>query len=795
MTEIFLKKIVIILIFCGCCLTSTAQNKNYAVSGEVKDSSGQTLMGAGVTIAELKKTTIVNADGSFLFRDVKEGIYTFLVSHVGYTSNKRIIEVAKDVTGVAFMLEADALSLKTVAVYGYSATQLANRQAYNVKAIDAKQLHNSTADVAAVLDRVSGVRLRQTGGVGSDFNLSINGFSGNRIRFFLDGVAMENFGPAFQINNIPINLAERVEVYKGVVPVWLGSDALGGAVNIVTGQGMRNFIDASYSFGSFNTHRSYVNTGITSKNGFTAKLSLFQNYSDNDYKVKVDVADIRTGAYTRNASVRRFHDTYHNETAIAQLGVVDRKWADQLLFGITLGQYYKEIQSGARLVAVFGALHTRGNIVTPNFKFQKKNAWIKGLDVALNANYNLGREQLIDTVPARFGWRGDSIRFSGTGGERNYSHYQYKNNAANASATISYALAGGHQLSLNTVYTHFDRQGSDVLFPNQRQYQLPQKMGKNVSGLSYQYASSEKWSATVFGKLIHQNAYTTLMSNAISDPLDTLYNDATVNRSKIGYGLATSYLFRKGLQMKFSYEKTNRLPEPDDIYGDFISKLGNWNIKPESSDNVNLGLNYRFGIGESHFFDLSTTGIYSRAKDYIYYTFDRSQLYITPQNLEGVSNLGLESEFRYSYGKRLTAGLNMTYQNIRNQQKYLPGSQIKNEMYNNRIPNIPYLFGNADASLFFKDLAKKDDRLSIGYNLQYIHEFFLFWQGAKRVDSEFLVPTQLAHDINVIYATSGGRYNVALECKNLSNVILYDNFSLQKPGRAFYLKLRYFIGQ
>ncbi|WP_350340028.1 hypothetical protein [Paraflavitalea speifideaquila] len=38
---------------------------------------------------------------------------------------------------------------------------------------------------------------------------------------------MDNFGSSFQINNIPINFAERVEVYKGVVPVWLGSDALG----------------------------------------------------------------------------------------------------------------------------------------------------------------------------------------------------------------------------------------------------------------------------------------------------------------------------------------------------------------------------------------------------------------------------------------------------------------------------------------------------------------------------------------------------------------------------------------
>lgn len=51
-------------------------------------------------------------------------------------------------------------------------------------------------------------------------------------------------------------MAERIEVYKGVVPISLGGDALGGAVNIVTKQNMRKYIDASYSIGSFNTHKA-----------------------------------------------------------------------------------------------------------------------------------------------------------------------------------------------------------------------------------------------------------------------------------------------------------------------------------------------------------------------------------------------------------------------------------------------------------------------------------------------------------------------------------------------------------
>ena len=35
---------------------------------------------------------------------------------------------------------------------------------------------------------------------------------------------------------IPVNYAERIEVYKGVVPVGFGTDALGGVINIITGK-------------------------------------------------------------------------------------------------------------------------------------------------------------------------------------------------------------------------------------------------------------------------------------------------------------------------------------------------------------------------------------------------------------------------------------------------------------------------------------------------------------------------------------------------------------------------------
>lgn len=99
----------------------------------------------------------------------------------------------------------------------------------------------------------------------------------------------DGVGGSFSLNSIPINFAERIEVYRGVVPVGFGTDALGGVINIVTGNKRRTFVDASYSYGSFNTHKSYVNVGHTADNGFTFEINAFQNYSDNNYWIDTPV--------------------------------------------------------------------------------------------------------------------------------------------------------------------------------------------------------------------------------------------------------------------------------------------------------------------------------------------------------------------------------------------------------------------------------------------------------------------------------------------------------------------------
>lgn len=300
------------------------------------------------------------------------GNYTLIVSAIGYeTFEKPVKLLAGKHNQLSVVLSPSVTELDEVVVVSNGVSRL-KRSAFNAVAVDTKSLQNSTMSLSDALTQLPGMKLRESGGVGSDMQLMMDGFGGRHVKIFIDGVPQEGVGRSFGLNNIPVNFADRIEVYKGVVPVGFGTDALGGVINIVTNRSRRKwFLDASYSYGSFNTHKSYINFGQSFKNGLTYEVNLFQNYSDNNYKIQTPVQIFNEdGTSEWNLSklytVRRFHDTYHNEAVVGKIGFTDVKWADRLMFGFTYSQMYKDIQNGVTQDVVYGGKFRDGYSLMPS---------------------------------------------------------------------------------------------------------------------------------------------------------------------------------------------------------------------------------------------------------------------------------------------------------------------------------------------------------------------------------------------------------------------------------------------
>lgn len=391
------------------------------ISGRVVSSDNGTIDLATIHLEGTPFGARTDGDGHYTI-SAPEGEYTISVSALGYKDAHRKIKVGGNgLQGLDFKLSPDVIELNAVTVTATGVGRV-KRSAYNAIAIDTRGMQNTTKNLSDALATAPRVKLRESGGVGSDMQLMVDGFSGKHVKVFIDGVPQEGVGSSFGLNNIPVSFAKRIEVYKGVVPVGFGTDALGGVINIVTEkQPRRWFADASYSYGSFNTHKSYVHFGQALKNGFTYEVNAFQNYSDNDYRVDAPVKNFDTGNFNEaeKVRVRRFHDNYHNEAVVAKAGVTGKPWADRLMVGLTYSHMYKDIQTGVRQKTVFGEKHRYGHSLMPSLEYSKRNLLVEGLNVVLTANYNRNSTVNVDTARYQYNWLGERHELNSPG-EQSY---------------------------------------------------------------------------------------------------------------------------------------------------------------------------------------------------------------------------------------------------------------------------------------------------------------------------------------------------------------------------------------
>ena len=76
----------------------------------------------------------------------------------------------------------DSVTLEDVTVIGKTKAQKLREGAFSVNAIDVNSIVSSLSNLNNIVDRTAGVKIREDGGVGSDFDLSINGMSGKSDR-------------------------------------------------------------------------------------------------------------------------------------------------------------------------------------------------------------------------------------------------------------------------------------------------------------------------------------------------------------------------------------------------------------------------------------------------------------------------------------------------------------------------------------------------------------------------------------------------------------------------------------
>lgn len=375
------------------------------------------------------------------------------------------------------------------------------------------------------------------------------------------------------------------------------------------------------------------------------------------------------------------------------------------------------------------------------------------------------------------------------------STHNLNNDNWNGTLTLNYRIARVHMLTFNHVLSAFQRDNTSLLAVEEQTDAIAKQTRKNISGLSYRLMPSEKWNFSAFGKYYRQYVAGPMAED------DTGSNYVRTSRTvdSWGYGAAGTYFILPGLQAKLSYEKAYRLPTIEEMFGDEDLESGDIGIRPEKSDNINLNLSYSRSFGK-HSVYVEGGVVYRNTKDYIQRNIQDlsgGKEGATYTNYGKVLTKGYNVSARYGFGRWLSVGGNFTQMNVRDNEKMQIGStgnSVENLGYKARIPNVPYQFADFDVNFYWRDLWKKGNMLSVTYDNQYMHSFSYYSQAIGSKNKDFMVPDQFSHNLTLSYSLKNGRYNISFECRNFTNEDLYDNFSLQKAGRAFYGKVRVHFG-
>ena len=680
----------------------------------------------------------------------------------------------------------DSVTLENVTVTGKSKTQRLREGALSVNAIDVRSLAASINSLNALVDRTAGVKIREEGGVGSDFDLSINGMSGNSVRYFIDGVPLDTKGTGVTLANLPISMIDHVDIYKGVVPTWLNSDVLGGAVNIVTNRRRKNYLDVSYGLGSYHTHKADVNGQYVLQNGLTLRPTLGVSYSKNDYVMKdVEVWDENVRKYVAQDR-RRFHDDYFSLFGQLEVGVTDKSWADEFFVHLSYNKVNKDLQTGQVQTRVIGMADRSSSAWSIGARYQKREFLLKKLSASLSFSHTWDHSITTDTARRQYDWNGDYIKSSRNEiNGRALSQRHFKRPMTNVKADLKYTFNEHHLLNLSYALNRTGNNRWDDV--DETFTPANDVLAKHIIGLSYnQLFWNGRMSNTFFLK-----DYINYLSVEQTDLSFITLSDevaAKNTQNSMGGGVGIKLEILPQLAVKASYEHTVRLPLARELLGNGSTVYANLALKPEMSDNINLGLFGTFRSGQHTLF-YEANGFLRYVDNYIQPQITEKEGTMQYTNEPAIYIKGIEGEVRYDWDKRLQVAGNISWQDARNRQRYKTDGK-PSAIFNNRVPNRPWLFASAEAHYTFQNLLQKSDRLMLGADYQWVHWFFLSWEGYGAADTKARIPEKNLFGANITYSWHHDRYSVSLDCKNLFDETVYDNYRLQKPGRMVFAKFR-----
>lgn len=228
-------------------------------------------------------------DGIFKFDKAEVGHHNIEVSYIGFKSwNSQVnISNGEEANQIQCFLEPEMMLFDEVVVTGTKTFKRQTKSAVIVNVVDSKTLDNVQAcNLSEGLKFQPGLRVETDCQTCNYTQLRMNGLAGGYSQILINGRPI--FSPLtglYGLEQIPVNMIDRIEVIRGGGSSLYGSSAIGGTVNVLTKIPTENSFSLNSSYQNIsstaNDFMINANGTLVNKNKQSG-LSLFLNHRDRE---------------------------------------------------------------------------------------------------------------------------------------------------------------------------------------------------------------------------------------------------------------------------------------------------------------------------------------------------------------------------------------------------------------------------------------------------------------------------------------------------------------------------------
>ena len=760
------------------------------VFGQITD--GQTLQpldGASVILENSNIGTISNHIGMFRMKLPSKSSRRIKVQYMGYKSRNIILNkklCVNDSICCNVELQPKNNILSDVIVLGKSKAQRHREVPSAITIIDSQELKYKTATLNEILDNAAGIKVAQQGGLGNASRIIIQGMDGKRIGIFINGMPMGN-SDEFQLSSIPIDMVDEVEIYKGIIPAWLGGDGLGGAVNIRLKDFKKNHLEMAFEAASYNTYIGSLQLKhYLGKTSTALHAGATMNYAKNNYSF--------SSPFELGRIIHRDHDAYTHGGF--NVGISSQQWwFDQFDLTLSADYYRKEIQGG--LMNVQNNIQhafTRTRSASTSLSLEK--SFLKGkLTVQFHSIVGFSLVNQVDTSHYCYDFIGNRFPSGSGRGEigavPNDSHDRHT--TVRELLNLTYKIGNNQLVTWTTNYRYGCKMPKDELADSYSRLPTsgyPSRLHSIVSGLTHELKLyGGKFTNELGIKLFNHHSEVLPFAEAImlQDKLKASTNHSTM--AGWSEAVALHLLPNNALTLKASVQSTVRMPIAEELFGDGVLLLPSEKLRPERSFNINAGAIWLINAMRYPQVRIGINTFYMSVKDMIKLMY--SSMNMAYDNIGKVRVMGIDMEMESKLNRWLDLQGNITWQDARDMRKEAVGGG-ENFHYRYRIPNMPYLFGNVGVRLHKDGLLSKSSSSAFASTFGFTKAFSYNWEASNH--NTMLIPARYCWDV-AVHHSFNKRCQLSFEIRNILNRENWAEFRYPMERRTFHLKVKYIINK